>query len=119
MNSGSNRIQITLRYGFPFADTCKYVVDMLPQLASAPGDARARRAGERSQSCSQRGLDQPRQFGEEHKVTIRAQGLHWLIEGPFVQRVDEVQGRMTSAPLEGVDSIAHFRSCLIAAASLS
>jgi hypothetical protein len=118
LHSRRNRIQVALRRALPFVRRRQYAVDMLPQLASAFGDALACGPRERLQPCGQRRLNESRQFAEAHKIAISSQVLDRPIEGALVQRVDEVQGRVTSAPLEWVGTTAHSRSCLLPAVAI-
>src|SRR5690349_20084855 len=87
---------------------------MLPQVAGPLDDARACRSGNGLQRSSHCRLDEPRQLGEAHKVTVGGQVLDRLLKRPLIQRVDEIQRGMASTPLERVGTIAHL-PCLMSA----
>src|SRR5882757_4532410 len=110
-DSGRNGIQVASRYRFVLVDRRQYIEEMFPQLSRAPSNARGRKPGASPQRPRQPRLDQPCQLSEAHKVPIGGQVLDRPVEGPLVQRIDEIQGWMSPAPLEGIGALTHIRPC--------
>jgi hypothetical protein len=107
LNRGRDRMQIELLHWSPQVRRRQDVVQVLAQPARAMHDARASTAADMQQAHGNGGLDKSRQLREPQQVTVSLQLLDRGIRGSLIQRIHEIERRMTSTPLERASTITH------------
>src|SRR6478672_2462385 len=86
-------------------------VEMFPELASASDYARACRTIEQAQLLCERRIDEPGQFSEPNQIAVARKHLNRSVR-PLVERVHQIQSRMSPAPVKWVARSFRPRHCL-------